>query len=148
MRAFLGYRPQTGGFEGYVVLVAAEPTTCSRLNLALMTILTNAFEANKGKGQIRLSTNENATSVVIAIADEGPGISPSDGQRLFEIRIDSSTKRVKAGFGLPAAYSLIKEHGGDIVVEPAGDSGACFRITLPRAGRGALRQPLGGACSL
>ena len=104
-----------------------------RLNLALMTIVTNAFEANEGAGRVRLSTEEgDESSVKITIADQGPGISPERIQRIFEFLIDGDARRIKAGMGLPAAYSLIKDHGGDITVRASEQGGTCFVITLPR----------------
>jgi signal transduction histidine kinase len=105
----------------------------ARLNLALMTILTNAFEANGGRGQVRLGTTEDASSVAIEIADQGPGIPEDRLQRIFEFHIEDASSRIKAGLGLPAAYSLIKKHGGDIAVQSEGEGGACFVITLPRS---------------
>ena len=103
-----------------------------RLNLALMTIVTNAFEANAGKGQVHLDTEDDESSVMITIADQGPGISAERIQRLFEFLIDEDAQRVKASLGLPAAYSLIKKHGGDIAVRSREEGGTCFVITLPR----------------
>jgi signal transduction histidine kinase len=105
----------------------------ARLNLALMTVVTNAFEANHGKGRVRLSTTEDESSVLVEITDEGPGIPADRRDRVFEFRIDDAETRIKAGLGLPAAYSLIKRHGGAIDVRPGESGGACFVITLPRA---------------
>jgi signal transduction histidine kinase len=107
--------------------------TPARLNLALMTIVTNAFEANGGKGQIVLRTTEDEAAVTIEIEDDGPGLSEERAARLFEVRIDeSAASRVKAGLGLPAAYSLIKKHGGEIAVHPGEGGGARFVVSLPR----------------
>lgn len=107
----------------------------ARLNLALMTIVTNAFEANGGHGRVRLYTRDGHRSdVLLEIADEGPGLSAAAMERIFDVHIDDGSRRVKAGLGLPAAYSLIRRHGGDITIRSAVGGGACFSISLPGAG--------------
>ena len=103
-----------------------------RLNLALLTIVTNAFEAVKGQGSVRLRTEEDNAFVRVVIADDGPGLSTELLGRIFEFRFERTDHRVKVGLGLPAAYSLMKKHGGDIAVTSVVGEGATFVITLPR----------------
>ncbi len=104
-----------------------------RLNLALLTIVTNAFEAVKGQGVVRVRTEEDDANVRVVVADNGPGLSLDLLPRIFEFRFDRSDQRVKVGLGLPAAYSLMKKHGGDIGVTSVAGEGATFIITLPKA---------------
>ncbi len=106
----------------------------ARLNLSLMTIITNAFEANGGEGAVQLKTTRDGARVVIEVEDQGPGLSPEQAATIFEIQLDRTSSRVKAGFGLPAAQSLVKKHGGDIRVSSAAGGGACFTLTLPALG--------------
>ena len=104
-----------------------------RLNLALLTIVTNAFEAVRGHGRVRLRTEEDGSFVRVIVADNGPGISDQLRERLFEFRFDRTSDRIKVGLGLPAAYSLMKKHGGDIHVASVDGKGATFTIAMPRA---------------
>ena len=103
-----------------------------RLNLAMTTIVTNAFEAVGGSGRVRLRTEEDDAEVRIVVTDDGPGIAPAKRKQLFDFRFERTADRVKAGLGLPAAYSLIRKHGGDIRVESTEGKGTTFVVALPR----------------
>lgn len=105
-----------------------------RLNLALMTVLTNAFEAVRGQGEVRVATSDEGAVVRVVVTDTGPGIPPELVAGLFEFRFDRTGDRVKAGLGLPAAYSLLRKHGGDIRVEPPSGSGATLVLDIPHGG--------------
>jgi signal transduction histidine kinase len=79
-------------------------------------------------------------TVVLRIADHGPGIPDSERQRIFErfYRIDSSRSRRTggAGLGLAIARNIVQLFGGTIgVVETAGP-GATVEIRLPGARTG------------
>ena len=112
-----------------------------RLNLALTTIVTNAFEAAaRGGGVVQIRTEDDDTSLSIIVADNGPGLPAELAARLFEFRFERTPQRIKAGLGLPAAYSLMKKHGGDISVSSDEGEGARFTITMPRAPGPALPQ--------
>lgn len=97
-----------------------------------MTIVTNAFEAVEGQGCVRLRTEEGDADVRVVIADDGPGIAEDLQAKLFEFRFERTGERVKVGFGLPAAYSLLKKHEGDISVFSRYGKGATFTITIPQ----------------
>ena len=102
-----------------------------RLNLALLTIVTNAFEAVKGTGQVTLHTVDDESSVRIVVEDNGPGMTADTAASLFRFRFERTGARVKAGLGLPAAFSLMKKHGGNIEVSSSEGRGATFTISLP-----------------
>lgn len=112
------------------------PVAAPRLNLALMTVLTNAFEAVRGQGEVHVSTADLDGLVRITISDTGPGIPPERLPRLFEFHFDQSGPRVKAGLGLPAAYSLLRTYDGDLRVRSTPGSGASFILEMPGSAPG------------
>lgn len=76
-------------------------------------------------------------SVVIAVRDTGPGISPDVAQRLFQPFV--TTKSDGMGVGLSICRTIIEAHGGRIWAEGNDRGGASFFFTLPLADKEALR---------
>ncbi len=67
--------------------------------------------------------------VRIAITDQGYGIQPDDVQKVFDPYF--SRKKHGSGLGLTTSYSIIKKHGGHIIVDSTPGSGSTFYIYLP-----------------
>ena len=67
--------------------------------------------------------------VKIAVADQGEGISPEIGDKIFDPYF--TTKPQGSGLGLATAYSIIKNHDGYITMEPNAGQGSVFYIYLP-----------------
>ncbi len=78
--------------------------------------------------------------VTLEVADQGPGLSPEQVERVFErfYRADQARGRKSGGtggtgLGLAIVDALVTAHGGTVGVESAPGRGATFRITLPLA---------------
>ena len=74
--------------------------------------------------------------VVLAVADEGPGMTPDEAARVFErfYRADQSRSRNGGtGLGLAIVAALVAGHGGTVDVETSPGSGCCFRVEIPLA---------------
>ncbi|MFC1834974.1 response regulator [Thermodesulfobacteriota bacterium] len=65
----------------------------------------------------------------ISVIDCGSGISREDLKRVFDPYF--TTKRKGSGLGLTTSYSIVKNHGGTIVVESEEGEGATFHVYLP-----------------
>jgi two-component system sensor kinase FixL len=70
--------------------------------------------------------------VLIAVSDNGPGISPEIAPRLFDPFC--TTKPAGTGLGLASSRTIARAHGGTLDYRPDGP-GACFVLCLPPAGR-------------
>jgi two-component system, OmpR family, sensor kinase len=83
---------------------------------------------------VRVGTDRD--NAVVEVADEGPGMSPEDAQRIFErfYRTDSSRDRASGGTGLGLSIvdSLVFAHGGTVSVTTAPGRGCRFTVNLPR----------------
>ena len=101
-----------------------------QIKRVFINLFENAVEAMGSKGRITIIAKMTANnSVLIAVADEGPGISPEDVPKLFQP--DFSRKKEKSGLGLAIVLRIIKEHSGSIRVEKNNPRGARFILELP-----------------
>jgi signal transduction histidine kinase len=104
------------------------------LNQVWTNLIDNAVDAMSGTGTLRLSTTATDESVVVEVADTGPGIPADVRPHVFEPFF--TTKDVGKGTGLGLDISrriVVGRHGGEITVGSA-DDGSVFRVTLPRRG--------------
>ncbi len=97
---------------------------------ALIAILENALAVSNPKDKVTLSAKVEAKKLIIAIQDQGPGISSTIIDSLFEPF--STTSANGTGLGLSIAKNTIEAHRGTIAVEST-KHGAIFTITLPIA---------------
>lgn len=118
----------------------------------LINVLNNAVAAASSVGDtgrnpeihVSLSFDKKYRRAVVAVADNGPGISPADKNRLFEPYF--TTKRGGTGLGLAIVSSVVSEHQGEIRVFDNNPHGAKFVITLPQAPQpGTVRRLSPGA---
>jgi signal transduction histidine kinase len=116
---------------------------CDRTQLfrVLANLLRNAAEA--GARRVRVSAQlENAT-VIVEIADNGPGLPEPVRAELF--RPFASMRRGGSGLGLAIARDLMVAHGGSIELVETSAAGTTFRLTLRAADTPAPAQAQQGA---
>jgi two-component system OmpR family sensor kinase len=74
-------------------------------------------------------------AVVLDVADDGPGMTADQAQRVFErfYRADQARNRASGGTGLGLAivHGLVSAHGGTVSVSTAPGRGADFQVKLP-----------------
>jgi signal transduction histidine kinase len=83
---------------------------------------------------VDVTVERDGDEVVVAVADDGPGIAPADRERIFErfVRLDDSRRRDPGGSGLGLAISrdIAHAHNGSLKVEDS-PQGARFGLRLP-----------------
>ena len=88
----------------------------------------------------RVSMNGPDEEVWITIEDEGPGIPDRDMGRVFQpfVRLDESRGQETGGIGLGLAIarSIVRGHGGDIILQNRAHGGLTATIQLPRRHEG------------
>jgi len=104
----------------------------SKLEQILVSIYTNAIQAIKSNGtmKVELKADNDVTSIIIS--DNGPGIGEEDIKDIFEPFFTTKPVGQGTGLGLSVCYSLVKEHAGDIQVASSLGSGTTFTIILPQ----------------
>jgi two-component system phosphate regulon sensor histidine kinase PhoR len=107
----------------------------AKLHDALGNLVANAVTYSPERSTIRIDVSRVDGRIVIAVADQGPGIPGGDLSRVFErfYRVDKSRARDPGGTGLGLAIvrHLVELHGGDVRAENRPEGGARFTITLP-----------------
>ncbi|MFB4308655.1 ATP-binding protein [Actinomadura sp. GTD37] len=110
-----------------------------RLRQVLGNLLSNAIAHTPAgtPARVRLmpGTLRGAPAAVIAVADEGPGLSPEQAERVFErfYRADEARSRDYggAGLGLAIVAALVAAHEGVVEADSTPGEGATFRVVLP-----------------
>ena len=87
-------------------------------------------ESNYGEKIIEFRAKEEEKSLIIEIADSGPGIEPEDADVIFDA---GTTKKPEGtGLGLSIVRDIVEFYGGKVEVdEDENLKGALFRVTLP-----------------
>jgi two-component system NtrC family sensor kinase len=127
--------------EAQLPWIQADPQGVHR---CLLNLLTNAIDAiDEERGEIRLVTRVAGESILIAVEDNGVGISPEARQQLFEVFYSTKGNR-GTGLGLAVTKKIVEEHGGSIAVDSAPGQGSRFSIRLPLPDT-TSEQPAAGA---
>jgi signal transduction histidine kinase len=81
------------------------------------------------EGVVLEVSGDNA-HVRVAVRDDGPGLDPELGERVFEPGVRGEHESPDgAGLGLPLARRLARSCGGDVLTGPG--PGGCFVLELP-----------------
>ncbi|MGH7375144.1 MAG: ATP-binding protein [Candidatus Rokuibacteriota bacterium] len=108
----------------------------SQMDQVFLNLLANAAQAIPGPGAITIETRQDGPTVVIGIADTGPGIPPEIMGRLFDPFFTTKPVGEGTGLGLSISYEIVKKHGGEIRAESPADGGAIFTVRIPLARTG------------
>ena len=104
----------------------------------------NAVQAMPGGGNLRVSMENTRVRdgeiphvvagnyVKIEVADEGTGIAADNLPKIFDPYF--TTKEKGSGLGLTTCYTIVKNHGGNILAKSTVGAGTTFQIYLPATG--------------
>lgn len=101
------------------------------LNLALLNLVANALDAIESDGHITISTDLHDGQLIIAVSDDGMGISVENQVRIFEPFFTTKAIGKGTGLGLSMSYSIAQRHGGILSVSSAVGKGTTMTITFP-----------------
>ncbi|GAB4357888.1 MAG: HAMP domain-containing sensor histidine kinase [Oricola sp.] len=111
----------------------AVPVDTADLAEALGNILDNARKW--AASRVDLSARLDRGEIVIAVADDGPGIAPEDCERIMERGVHADDPEGETGLGLAIAREIAEAYGGTLSLGRAPAGGLLVTLALPRAAR-------------
>jgi signal transduction histidine kinase len=101
---------------------------------ALYNLLLNACQSAResaGLREVRVSLSAESKSVSVSILDSGPGVAEGIRESLFDPFV-SQGKQKGTGLGLTLAWSVAREHDGDVRLVSNRPGETIFRLTVAR----------------
>ena len=101
----------------------------------MINLVDNAIKYTPVGSHIEITTKGESGCAVICVADDGPGISDGEKERIFRMFYTGSNpiadSRRSLGLGLGLCKSIITAHGGVISVADNRPKGTVFTFTVP-----------------
>ncbi len=112
--------------------VAVDPSLIEQL---LANLFENAVKYAGSHATLDIEARHEDDSLMIEVADNGPGIPAGTEERIFEKFFQASPKKSSgAGLGLAICRAIVEIHGGTISAANRPAGGAVFRMSLPIVG--------------
>jgi signal transduction histidine kinase/CheY-like chemotaxis protein len=103
----------------------------SQMYQVLLNLCLNARDAMPSGGELRITTKNAGSSIVISVADTGMGIPREIRAHIFEAFFTTKGSSRGTGMGLATVRAIVRNHGGAINVDSEDGAGATFHVTLP-----------------
>lgn len=107
----------------------------AKVSSILRNVIDNAMRAAGTQGELHVVVREQDQYAIAEFWDSGPGVPPSERERIFErlVRLDHGRANDAggSGLGLAIARGYARAHGGDLTCEEPHGVGAMFRLVLP-----------------
>jgi PAS domain S-box-containing protein len=131
-------------FDPRLCKVKADP---GQIEQVILNLAVNARDAMPHGGKLTIATQnvtldqktrfrqralDSGEYVLLAITDNGVGMTEEVKSHLFEPFFTTKGVGKGTGLGLATCYGIVSQSGGDIRVQSAPDSGTIFKIYLPR----------------
>ena len=114
--------------------VKSVPCDPDGIHRAVLNIVSNALDAVEDRPtpkvgmQVLLEPDGNWVKVIVV--DNGAGVPEDKVEDIFKPFVSTKGSR-GTGLGLPVSRKILREHGGDIVVQSVPDKGSKFTLRIP-----------------
>lgn len=104
----------------------------TELQQVLLNLTTNSIQAMEPDGgELTISSRRDGSTILISVADTGPGIPAANLQRIFDPFFTTKPVGQGTGLGLSIVFGIIHQMDGEIDVESTVGKGTRFNIRLP-----------------
>jgi signal transduction histidine kinase len=101
----------------------------------IVNLLVNAAKFSPAGSEVALVTRRDGASVVVEVADRGPGVRPEDTVHIFSLFGQGMRQKSSGSGGLGIGLHLVKRlselHGGHVGVNTQPGQGSTFWVRLP-----------------
>ena len=102
------------------------------LDKIVVNLVDNALQHGGPQVKIRMITRPApGNQVELLVADNGPGISEANREKVFKVFFTTAPGKGGTGLGLSIAKSLLRAHHGDITLSSSPEFATVFTIRLP-----------------
>ena len=109
-------------------------TDASRVEQILVNLLSNAIKYAPERSAVRVSITARERRIVYQVEDEGPGVPPTEVERIFDIYVTKVGEESRGlGLGLPLSRRLARLLGGELHAVSRPEGGGCFILEVPAA---------------
>lgn len=114
----------------------------NQLEQVILNLVVNARDAMGTRGKLTISTQNlpgltngsgTGSKVQLTVQDTGRGIKQEVLQRVFDPFFTTKSPGKGTGLGLATVYGIVKQSGGEILVDTQIDQGTAFRVIFPIA---------------
>lgn len=104
-----------------------------RLEQVVVNLLSNAIDAMRSSEQrlLTVALGKEDASAVIDVSDTGAGIAAEHLKSLFDPFFTTKETGEGLGLGLSISYGIVRELGGDILVDSVPGRGSTFKVVVP-----------------
>jgi signal transduction histidine kinase len=112
----------------------AVPCDPEGIHRAVLNIVSNALDAVEDRPNPKVAVQAilepDGDWAKVIVLDNGPGIADDAIEDIFKPFVSTKGSR-GTGLGLPVSRKILREHGGDIVVQSVVDKGSKFTLRIP-----------------
>jgi signal transduction histidine kinase/CheY-like chemotaxis protein len=105
----------------------------SKLTQVLLNLVINARDAMPDGGRVAIEVSHDDEWATLSVLDTGEGMSADTHARAFEPFFTTKEVGKGTGLGLATSYGIIRQAGGDIVIDSEPGAGTSISVRLPRA---------------
>jgi signal transduction histidine kinase/CheY-like chemotaxis protein len=104
----------------------------SQMQQVIMNLAVNSRDAMPNGGRLTIETADaGGDQALLTVSDTGCGMDEATKSHLFEPFFTTKAKGKGTGLGLSIVYGIVKQNGGEILVESEPGQGTSFKIYLP-----------------
>ena len=111
-----------------------------QLQQALTAVVRNGIEATSEGGWVRLSCSATGGDLRLIVEDSGPGLTLEVAEHAFDPFYCARSAGRGRGLGLPTAWQLVRQNGGNLHFEPTPDGPTRFVVSIPLAATEAMAE--------
>jgi signal transduction histidine kinase len=100
-----------------------------QLKQAVLNLILNALQATRAGGHLVLRTSGDRKRLVIAVSDDGEGMTPETLEKAFIPFF--TTREEGTGLGLPLVRRIAEQHGGSVEISSRPGTGTTVTLVFP-----------------